>query len=569
MPGIRPPGLQGLHVDLDRDDRIREPVEARCGEGIRVRPDDAAERTAESLHDLDGALPPEHQQPRRDAAHQLRDLVERLGFGRRPERMGDPLLDAGHVDDALAQHRLLHVAEFLVGRLDDGRGMRGGVRQDQPDELRIEAVLHFDQRRCDAEQCGIIGREVSVDDPVQRFDLALDPVTQRAEAEHAERVADLAQQLELRQQFLHLRRALAHEDVEHVLDAGEVLTNRGCDGLHEAHARRRQGLACLVQLLVDRQDLVEAERAAYAGHPRTGRGRSCHVEEQIIQELDRRRSGVARLALLVEPPQLAVDLAEQPLQRHVALDAAVLQGLEHRPDDPPQLEQRLAGGGRFELPRDVRQGREVHPELLAAEPAEQRDLETRPEAACQLDDCEVRGLVRRRPRRLVRAQVEEQQRPLGQKRAATDRTQVVQQWQQRERDVATARGDALDVGRQLLHGAHQRVECVAVRLAVGRVRIDVARDQLHLLAEQRAAVDLGEPEHAAHEVHVPREPGERRAVLGPLGERLECSPGFVQFERDFTRHDLQRAVGLFGHGNGRRCGGHDGDGGRPVSRSGR
>jgi hypothetical protein len=59
-------------------------------------------------------------------------------------------------------------------------------------------------------------------------------------------------------------------------------------------------------------------------------------------------SAVARLARLVQPLQLAVGLAEQPLDRRAALEAAVAQRLDDAADDPPQLEHRLVRGDLLE-----------------------------------------------------------------------------------------------------------------------------------------------------------------------------------------------------------------------------
>ena len=126
-PGIAPTGLQHLHVVLERDDGVGEVIESRPGERTEVRQRHAREHAAEPLHDLDGARLLEHQQAGRDAAHQLRHLVESLRLGRRARRLRDRVLDARHVDDAFAQHRIADLPEFLVER-------RGGphFRPDRP-----------------------------------------------------------------------------------------------------------------------------------------------------------------------------------------------------------------------------------------------------------------------------------------------------------------------------------------------------------------------------------------------------------------------------------------------------
>ena len=188
---------------------------------------------ADRLHDLHGALPAEHQQAGGDAAHELRHLVESLRFCRRAECLRYGLLDPRHVDDAFAEHRVLYLPELLV--LRRGVGSRPRLRQDQPHELRVEAVLDLDQGSGDAEQRRVVGRRPAVDDRAQRLDLALHAVAQGPQAQHAERVADLAQHLELRDEVLDLVGALADEDIQHVLDAGQVFANRRGNRPHQAH----------------------------------------------------------------------------------------------------------------------------------------------------------------------------------------------------------------------------------------------------------------------------------------------------------------------------------------------
>ena len=442
-PRIGSTGLQQFHVVLDRDDRIGQPLEALRRERACVWADDARERPADAFHHLDGPLPAEHEEPRRDAAHQLWHLVQPLGLGRRAERLSHRFLDARHVHDALAQHGVLDLDEFLVRGLARLGRRAGSLGQDQPHQLRIEPVLDLDQRRGDVEQCRVGRRLAALHDARQQLDLALHAVPERPQAQHAERVADLAQQLELRREFVDLGRAAADEDVQHVLDARQVLADRRRDRLHQPHAGRRQRLRRGVDAIVGGQHLVQAERAAHAGNARPGGRRTCDVEEQVVQEFHGWGVRVARFAQFLQAPQLAIDVAEQPLHRDVAVDAALLKGLDHRADHPPELEQRLRPGGRLELVGDIGQRAQRLDDALAADPAEQRQLESRAQASRELDHRRSAGLrVADRSRRLVGAQVQEQQRSLGEQRAAANGPQVVQERQQRERHVAPARGHA-------------------------------------------------------------------------------------------------------------------------------
>jgi hypothetical protein len=243
---------------------------------------------------------------------------------------------------------------------------------------------------------------------------------------------------------------------------------------------------------------------------------------------------------------LAIHLSEQSLHRNVAVDALLAQGLDHGPDDPPQLEEGLRPRIRLEPCGDLAQGLEALLDLVAADPAEQRQLEAGSQAAAEVGGRFQRPAVGRRARGLVRAQVEQQQGALGEQRPAADGAQVVEQRQQRQRHVATAGRHAIDVGRQLLHCTHQGVEAVVIQLPGARVRIHVARDLFHLLGEQCAPVDLREPQCPACQVDVAREPVQCNPVFRVLGECLERSPGLVQLDGDLAHHQLQRRAGVLG-----------------------
>src|SRR6185437_8060748 len=110
---------------------------------------------------------------------------------------------------------------------------------------------------------------------------------------------------------------------------------------------------------------------------------------------------------------------------------------------------RLASGGLLELLRHRREGLEVLLDPLAAYPADESRLKARAQPPPPLLDVE-RRLIRRggdRLRLLVRLQVEEEERALGQQRAAAHRPQVVEQRQQDERQIAPSRQHPLEIAR--------------------------------------------------------------------------------------------------------------------------
>ncbi len=469
-------------------------------------------------------------------------------------------LDPRHVDDALAQDGFLHEAEFLVRRL----ARRIGVRrfgQDQPHELRVETVFDGNQRRCDAEQRRVVRRDAALDDRLQRIEFAFDARAQRSQPEHAERVADLAQHLELRLQVIHVRGALADEDVEDILDACQVLADGSGNGAHQSHARCRQRFGCVGRDGIGGgHHVVQTERLAHRGNALAGLRALRDVIQQVIQHLGRRRRGIALLAFL-QALQLAVDVTEHALDRHVGLDPAGLQRLEQCTDHPPQLEQRLRRRRPLELHGDFSEMVQVFCSLFATDPAEQCDLEARTQPLGELGHFTVADERGRRLRLFVRTQVEQQQSAFRQQSATADGAQVVQQRQQHEWQVARAGRDAFHVRRQLLHRPHQRVETVRICPALAGMRVDVAGDEFHFLGQQRAAVDLGEAQRTAGQVDVRSEAMQRAPVVGSLGKSLESHARFIELGRDFARDHLQRGVGLVDRGERHRILVHAGQSG--------
>jgi hypothetical protein len=258
---------------------------------------------------------------------------------------------------------------------------------------------------------------------------------------------------------------------------------------------------------------------------------------------------IARLALLVEAADLAVAEPEQPLQRLAVLQPVAMQRLDDRARHPPQLEHRLTGRDLLELARHGRQRLEMLRDALAADPADQPHLVARPQAPRPLLDRQ-RGLARRdRHRRGLHVgfEVEQQQRALGQQRIAAHRPQVVQQRQQHQRQVAPAGEHPLEVARQLHHGAHQRVQALRLALTLRGGGEQVLRDVLHLLGQERGAIDLQHPQHALHLVQVGGAALEQRQVVGLLDIALERAARLGQRGVDFATDVIECLRGDFRH----------------------
>ena len=176
--------------------------------------------------------------------------------------------------------------------------------------------------------------------------------------EHRERVADLLEQVHLRRELLG-RAALAGVEVERVLDAAEVLLDRGGHGAHEPHRRRRQRFTLLLDRLVERQELAEPERTAHRVDALAAAGRARDVEQQVVQQLDRRRARVGLLADGVQALEFAVRVPEQALDRDARLEAAGAQRIDERAGHPPELVQGRGGRDDLHAVRDLAERREA------------------------------------------------------------------------------------------------------------------------------------------------------------------------------------------------------------------
>ncbi len=507
---------------------------------------DALQLRRDALDELDRARLSEHQQPGLQAAHQLLPAVEAGCVERTADVLGDGLLDAGEIENALAQHGRLHVLEFGVLAVLDGFL---GPRPDQPDEAVVELVLQSDQRCRDLNESRFVGAQRAGNDLLQPVGFALDIAAQLAQTQHAQRVADLAQQIDLGGQLLRLTRPAAHEDVQDVLDLGQVLANGYCHGLHELHARRRQILALLLDALIDRQQLRQSERGAHRGNARTGGLRPPDVVKKVVQQLDGRRLGIARLALLVQAAHFAIAESEQPLDRYAAFQTVLAQRLDDRAGDPPELEDRLARCDLLELLGDGGQDVEVLRDALPADPPDEAHLVTGAHAPGPLLDRHRRlaGGDRHGLSLFVGLQIQQQQRAFGQQRAAAHRAQIVEEREQHQRKIAAAGQHALQIAGQLHHRPHQRIEALSLVLALGHRGQQVGRHLLHFLGEQGGAVDLENPQDSLHTVQLLRAALEKRGVALALDVILESRACVRERDIQLAADEIQRLGGDFRH----------------------
>ena len=130
------------------------------------------------------------------------------------------------------------------------------------------------------------------------------------------------------------------------------------------------------------------------------------------------------------------------------------------------------------------------------------------------------GSRRHGRRLLIGLEVEQQQRAFGQQRAAAHRAQIVEQRQQHQREITAAGQHAFDVARQLHHGAHERIQGFVLILLRGG-RLQVERDLLHFLGQQRGAENFEQSQYALHLVQVGDAALQQHHVFGLFDEGFE------------------------------------------------
>ena len=292
--------------------------------------------------------------------------------------------------------------------------------------------------------------------------------------------------------------------------------------------------ARLLELGLRRKDLAQVVLLAQRLDARVLRRRPRDVIKEAIDELDGRRVDERRFAAVDEPLQLPIDLADQALQRDAGLEAAGTNGHQNRRHHGPELLDLLARCRALEVRADAQQLVEIARRLGAFDPTEQRGLECRPEtlrdfveAAADIRAGAPGAGAAQVP--LERTAVQQDERALGQRRLVARLTQVVQERQQRQRDVLAAAEQPLEIRRQLHHRTRQSLDALLGRFLVRRLREPAAR-LLHLLGEQRRAVNLDDLQRAARRVQ----------MLGRARQRVRSGPA-VDVVLDLRTRRIERA----------------------------
>jgi hypothetical protein len=204
-------------------------------------------------------------------------------------------------------------------------------------ELAIERVLDVEQRSGDLLERRLVEHLAVRDDRGELLRLALNLRAGSLEAEHAERVADLLQHVELSGELVDRLHARAHEDVERVFDLSQVFLDGFRNGAHELDAGTGEPLARLLDLEIAGQHLSEVVFLPQRLDARVRGICPGDVIQQAVQQLDRGRIDQCGLAAVSEALELSIGLADQPLQRDAGLETAAADRRQHGRHHGPEL----------------------------------------------------------------------------------------------------------------------------------------------------------------------------------------------------------------------------------------
>ena len=377
---------RGFQVVLDRGQCIGQLVHLFGGRHALVRDQLDLDEAHHRVHQLAGADQAQHAQRTGDFLQQAGDLADALVVPRRFDEGDDVLLGLLQVDCRLAHQRIEDAAHLGLGQVQPAFG-RGLVLAGGAEALDVVVQRCFDveQRAGDVEQRTFVHRAMLLDHLLDHAALLGHHAPRHAEAEHAERVADAVEHLDLRRQLAGIGAAAAQEDVERFLDPHQVVLDGGRDGAEQVAVAPGHRPLRMLQLARRRQQGVELVGAADFRTTRTARAGAFlagmgNVIKEVLGQLARRGRREAGLARFGEAVDLAIDPAEQQLDRDARFEVAVLHRVDHAGRDPPQAARLGAMRQRAQAIEYLDQPPQVLGRAFVADPLQQGRLESQAQA---------------------------------------------------------------------------------------------------------------------------------------------------------------------------------------------
>ena len=354
--------------------------------------------------------------------------------------------------------------------------------------LVVQRCLDVEQRAGHVQQGGFGRFAAAIEHVADRVVLVLDDATRNPQTEHAQRVTDAVEHLDLWLQRGDIGIRIAQVQIERVLDAHQVVLDRRRNGVQQGTVVSGQHTLCVRQLFLAGQQRVEAEHLAQLADATMLGGCMCHEIQQVAGQVTRRIHAEAGLTGVSEALDLALDLADGLLELLARLESLGAQRFHDASRHPEQAAGLFLVGVRDQLIADIADLGDVGVDVLALEPVEQRQLELASLLLGELADLQVRhwqirplGRFRQRT-----GEIRREQHAFRQALLATRCTQFVEQWQQDDGNVLVPGLQALQVIRQLHDAAHEhRIGLVTLLDLAFQQR---GRQALHFLGDHGRAI---------------------------------------------------------------------------------
>ncbi len=402
-----------------------------------------------------------------------------------------------------------------------------------------ECRLDVKQRAGHIHQYSVVGRLHALHQCLNHAYLIENDLARLAETQHRQGIGNLFQRDLQRLQIGQRLAVAAHEQIETVLDANQLLAQRGH---HRAH-RATVGTCQLGALLVDDgtvgqrfiQAVARLQRLNALGLPR----RLGHIEQQILDQLVGSGLVDAVRALLDESLEFPVDLAQQRTDGSPVGHATAGKPFDDAGCNLPESAQRGILAEHLEACENPRHEAQVGGQVLIADNPYQRHLQHLPKLAQQC--WQIGRLPLRhelgRQRRKPTGHVRHEQAGFRKQLLAARGAQIVEQRQQRHRQVATRALDAVEVRRHLQDRLHQHFQRLGL---TGNPAVEQGPCELfHFFGEQGRTVELDHLQGAMDLMDIGQAETHPRRVLRVVDERFQRLSRLLQRLGNFAFHPFQ------------------------------
>ncbi len=528
---------QALQVVLDAGDGV--------GQGVQTLPVGHGLLAQQLLADvvvgrLDLGRGPFQRNHRQAATDLGQQQGHRLQVNMVP--LGGDELDDGVLGLLQAVARLAHHHPMQLIDVGGGQPALLGIADLVATDHAGQGGFDIEQRPGDIHEGGVAGLAHAFGQFGHGFVLFQHHLARLPEAQHRQGIGDL---LERRQEAAQAGRLLAiaaHEKVQAVLDLYQLFAQRGHHRAHGFAIRTDDARTLEAHQLGIRQGLVETIVRLERGDARTLHRRLGQVEQQILQQIGRRRLVEGGHPIADESLEFTIQLPEQTADRAAVVQLAGLQQLGQTRRHRPERAKGRAGAELIQPLEDPQQIVQVQLDVAVAEQSDLGALQrlaqlaqawqpVRRRAVCQF------GIAQRQRRG---GQIRREQAGFREQLFPARRAQIVEQRQDGQWQIAAGLENPVQIGRHLQDGLHQDFQRL-VR-AVHPLFVKGLQQQLHLFGEQRGAIELHHLQRAVDLVHIGPAETQAATVVRVVDERLERLAGLLQGFGDLSLDPLEGYV---------------------------